>query len=110
VEGSRIDAGPIPLTIKRAAKPDWGDEPLQIALGATEDLTAVAAINFYDTADRPIEATEAGSMSMNLGEQIQIEQYYNLTRKVDQLTIEVIYWSDLKTIEVPFEVEVGLGL
>lgn len=109
VEGARIDAGPIPLTIKRAGKPDWGDDPFQVTLGATVDMTAVAAVNFYDGAGKPIESTEAGSMSMNFGGQVQIERSYNLKRKVDQLTVEVIHWSDLKTVEVPFNVEVGLG-
>jgi hypothetical protein len=105
-----IEAGPIPLTIGKAGKPEWGEEPLEIVLQAKKRLDEVASIRFLDADGKEIESNESGSMTMAFGEEVSVERSYALTKMVDKVTVEVSYWTDMKTIEIPVDLTVSLGL
>jgi hypothetical protein len=105
-----IDAGPVAYTIKSVGKPDWGDKPLRITLETKQSVDAIAGIRFLDAAGAEIESSRAGSMTMSAFDEVQVTEEYDLAREVDQVTVEITYWMDLKTVKVPFDVTVRVGL
>ncbi|GJM23695.1 MAG: hypothetical protein DHS20C16_01100 [Phycisphaerae bacterium] len=105
-----IEAGPIPLTIGSAGKPEWGEEPLEIVLKAKKRLDEVASIKFLDADGKEIESNESGSMTMAFGEDVSVERSYALGKKVDKVTVEISYWTDMKALEIPVDLTVSLGL
>ncbi len=107
---AKIEAGPIPLTIGSAGKPEWGEEPLEINLKATKRLDEVASIRFLDADGKEIESNESGSMTMAFGDEVSVERSYALTKKVEKVTVEISYWTDMKDLEIPVDLTVSLGL
>lgn len=108
--GTKIEAGPVPFTIKEVGKPEWGDAQLQITLHATQNLDALAGVRFLDADGTEIESSESGSMTMTTNDEVQIDQSYDLAKAVDELTIELTYWTDMHTVTVPFEKTFSIGL
>jgi hypothetical protein len=129
--GTVIDAGPIPLRIKRAGQPQWGgNEPLGVMFEAKQNLDSIATIRFFEGTGKEIEAKEVsrnhGRLSPGdvvtavLGNHSDhattkpawsfsaIE--YRLKTKVDSAKVVITYWSDMKPVAVPFDLTVGLGL
>lgn len=110
--GSEIKAGAIPFTIKEAAEPKWGskDYPWSVTLVAKKDLTSIADIAFYDAAGKKVESSRGSSSRMSFGSNVTITQTYRLKAKLDTAKVVVTYWTDLKKVEVPVNLKVGVGL
>ncbi len=108
-EGATITTGPVKFEIVRVGKPEWGDEPLAITLGVGQDLDGVAAIRFLDATGDPIEYRDGGTMSSRIGKKVDIKRTFRLTRSVVKLTVEIDYWTDMTTLEVPVKTKVSLG-
>ncbi|MHC4091528.1 MAG: hypothetical protein ACYSVY_14860 [Planctomycetota bacterium] len=108
--GAKIKAGPIPFTIKKVGKPDWGEEPLQITLETNQATDTIASVRFLDDKGKEIKSSAAGGSRMSLGSQVQIEKNYNLQEKVVSVTVEITYWTDMRPLEVPFNVTATVGL
>lgn len=107
--GTVIRAGAIPLTIKSAGKPQWGDMPLQVSLEASQELTDIQSIEFFDAAGKKIESTSGGGGSMRFGGIVTITRDYQLKEKVDLAKVVVTYWMDAKTVSVPLDFKIGVG-
>lgn len=108
--GTKFEAGPIPMTVKEAGKPEWGDEPLEITLEANKNLDSLASVRFLDAEGNEIEASDSGSSSMTFGDEVTVNRSYKLGKMVDTATIEMTYWTDLKPLEVPFDLTITVGL
>ena len=108
--GAKVNAGAVPFEITEVGKPDWGDEPLQIKLTTHQEIPEIAEIKFLDNAGREIESSQAGTMTTTMFNKVTVERYFNLSRKTDSLAVAITYWTDMKTVSVPFSVEAGLGL
>ncbi len=109
-KGGKIQAGPVDLTIEEVGKPGWGDMPMQVSLKADRDLTDIAAVRFLDEQGKAIESESAGSSRMSFGDQVTVTREYRLAREVEAVTVEIDVWTDLRTVEVPFDVTTGVGL
>lgn len=107
---AKVNAGPIEMTIGRAGKPEWGEEPLEIVLQAKKRLDEIASIRFLDADGKEIESSPSGSMTMAFGDDVSVERSYALTKKVDKVTVEISYWTDMKDLEVPLDLTASLGL
>jgi hypothetical protein len=108
--GTKVEAGAVPLEVTKVGEPEWGDDPLQITLKATQDMSKVAAIAFFDGNGNAIESSDAGWTSMRSFNVVSIEKSFNLKKKVDSATIAVTYWVDMRDEEIPFKVTASLGL
>ena len=103
-------AGPFEFEITAAGKPDWGDDPLQITLKTSRDVAAIKSIKFLDSDGKEIKSSGAGSQSMTSGANTVYERSINLSKQIDAATIELTLWKDMKKIEIPFDLNVGVGL
>lgn len=106
---TEIKAGEISFVISKVGKPDWGDEPLEVTLKASTDLTSVAGVRFLDADGKEIESSVSSEMSMSFNESVTVERGYKLARKVDTATIEVTCWMNLEKVNVPVDVTTGVG-
>ncbi|MHC5053423.1 MAG: hypothetical protein ACYTKD_01760 [Planctomycetota bacterium] len=109
-KGAKITAGPVPFTISEVGKPQWGAEPLEVTLHAERDISAIAKVRFLDAAGKEIETEDGGTSRMGMMGKVSVEKAFRLARKVDRATIEITYWDDMKTLEVPFDLKVSMGL
>lgn len=107
---STADSGPIPLTITKVGKPEWGSEPLGVTFRANQDTSAIADIRFFDVKGSPIEVRQAGTTRMGTPERMTVDISFALTRKVDVVNMEIDYWKDLRQLVVPFDIRASVGL
>lgn len=110
-KGTKLDAGPVAITIKEAGKPQWGDEPLEVTFEMGKGGEAVAAVRFLDDQGKEIKSGESssGSMTSN-GAVVGVEKSYRLAKQVAVATVEITYWTDMKSVQVPFDLAVSVGL
>ena len=108
--GTKVRAGRIPFEISKVGDPDWGEAPLQITLKTDKDCSAISEIKFLDAAGKEIRSSDAGTMSMSGMGMTQVEKSFNLSEKVETVTVAVTYWMDMAEKKVPFSVKAGLGL
>lgn len=107
--GSKVTVGPVPLEITKVGKPDWGDAAMAVTFKATQKLDGIAGISFSSQGQK-IETKDGGYTSMQSFNIIKVEKTINFPRKVVAATIEIEAWQDMKHLEVPFNLTVGLGL
>jgi hypothetical protein len=86
---------------------DGGDSGTTLTFGATIQIRDdLKDIRFLGADGQPLELWGRGSMTM--GNAVQLE--YVLKEKPERVAIELDWWQGLEALEIPFEVEVGLGL
>jgi hypothetical protein len=110
--GSAVKAGAVAFTITETGKPQWGgdDEVFAVTLEAKQDISAVAGIEFFDTAGKKIESKRGMSSSMSFGNNVSVTWTYNLKAKADAAKIVISYWTDMQKLTVPVNLKVGLGM
>jgi len=109
-KGTRFEVGPFKLEVHSAGKPDWGDAPLAVTFRTKQDLDALKTVKFFDAQGKPIEAEPSGSGRFGFGGDVTYERTFSLSRKVEAATLEIVYWEDLETVEIPFDLKVGVGM
>ncbi|MCY3023220.1 MAG: hypothetical protein NTW87_29945 [Planctomycetota bacterium] len=109
---TKVAAGPIPFTITKVGKPEWGGDEAAfcITLEAKQDLSSVADIQFQDAAGKKIEGRRGSTSRMGFMNNVTITWEYNLKAKADAARIVITYWTDMKKVTVPFALNVGVGL
>jgi len=95
--------------ISKAGKPQWGDDPFMVELEVKRDIPEVAEVLFYDDQGELIESDEGGASRMGFFKKVTVQKSYNLKRKVKSFRVEVKVWTDMKEVEVPFDLTFGIG-
>lgn len=104
--GAKVTLGAISFSIEKVGKPEWGEEPLQIDMRSSDDLSAIAALTFTKADGSAIKATRGSSWSGGGTS----EWNYLLGEKVDAVTITATIWTDLKKQQIPFDLTIDVGL
>lgn len=109
---TKIAAGPIPFTITKTGKPEWGgdDAAFAVTLEAKQDLHNVAEVQFFDAAGKKIEAKRGSSSRMGFMNNVTVTWEYNLKAKAETAKIVITYWMDMRQVSVPFALRLGVGL
>jgi hypothetical protein len=130
-EGTAITAGPIPLTIvaveqgrgitsasNQEAASDlligsmgkfYGTVGMTITLRASEDLSRIAAIHFYDQYGNKVNSGVIITCTKNPEGKPVVEQKIGVAGRLDWATLEVEFWTGLEEKDVPFSVSAGLS-
>ncbi len=103
---SKIKAGEMELEITAIGKPSWGDAKLCVTLKGKGDSSVIKDIRFFDGSGKEVEAERSTTSSWG----DSFEWQYNLMEKINSANIKVTTWTDLKNIEVPFEIKTGIGV
>jgi hypothetical protein len=109
-EGTVVKAGPLSLTIKKVGKPDWGDDPMAVTFKADRKLGDVKGIIFKDAQGKVIGTSPGGTSTMRFGGRVAVEKTINFKEAASSATMVVTFWTDMKTISVPFKIKTGVGL
>jgi hypothetical protein len=81
-----------------------------LSLESKQNTDAVRTVRFLDAEGKQVESDAAGSGYMGFGGDITYSLSYSLSGVPETATIEIEYWEDLKTLEIPFDVTAGVGL
>ena len=103
---SKVKAGDMELEISSVGKPSWGDAKLSINFKGKGDPSVIKEVQFFDEAGKEIESER--SMTSSWGG--SFEWQYNLMDKVGKANVKVTTWTDLKNIEVPFDIKATVGV
>jgi hypothetical protein len=108
----KINAGPIPLIITRAGKPQWSSDGYEFAivLEAKQDLDSIVDIQFFDATGKKIEANRFSTSSSGFTNDVSVTWEYQMKHKVDAAKVVITYWTDMKTVTVPLNMKIGVGL
>jgi len=109
-KGSKLTAGPVPWVITKVGKPDWGDAKLAVSVSGSVSHDAIKQLVFLDAAGKEIEHSVGMRSSSGWGNRMTYGVTYNLKKKVDAVTVKVIYFEKTETITIPVDLEVGVGL
>ena len=107
---TKIKTGVTEMEINSVGKPSWGDMALSITFKGKGDLSAIKEVKFYDEAGTEIESKKGSTSSWGFGGPKTFSVEYQIKKKVGKATIKVTYWSDLKSVEVPLNIKVGIGV
>jgi hypothetical protein len=116
-DGTKITAGPVPMTVK----PGQGfgvnlpgqpaaDQGTTIILRTERPLAAITSVAFFDAAGQEIKSQKTGFNAAGVGENVQIETWYRLEKKVDKVGVKVTYFEKIVNLSVPVDLTVGIGL
>ena len=109
-KGTTLKLGDVPVSISEIGSDSMGDDnKMQVTFHATHALTAVKTIRFLKSDGSEIKSRYSGSSSMSFGGAGSFDSTYNLAEKVDKATVEVTWWGSLQTVELPLNLDVGLG-
>ncbi len=109
--GTVIKAGPIPFTVKKLGKPQWGDAVFTVTFEAKQSLDSVAEIQFYDvTSGKKLDAKGGMTSRSSFGSQVTETRAYNFKKRVGSAKVVITYWTDKHNVTVPFSKVIDLGL
>ncbi|HIG84400.1 MAG TPA: hypothetical protein EYG40_02555 [Verrucomicrobia bacterium] len=110
-KGTNLKVGDIELTVTKAGKPSFGNDPLELEFETkNKAITMVAGVKFYDAAGKEIESHGTGSSSMGFNKNFTYGQSYGLKKSVaEKVVLEFEVWTDLAEKKIPFSVAAGIG-
>lgn len=104
-EGTEFALGNTKLTVSLA---EMREGAFRVTLSGKGDRTQFSEIQFQDRDGNSIEAAQQANWENTATGEFHLG--YRLEKPVAKAKIIVAVWADLKTIEVPFSVQTGLGL
>jgi hypothetical protein len=108
--GATLKAGALSLTVEKAGKPDWGDDPLAVTIKMSAATNPVSRIRFLDAAGQEIPSRRTSTSSMRMPGVYVINWEYSLKKAVETASVEVTLWKDLQEMTVPVKLEFGIGM
>ena len=108
--GEKIEAGTIPFEIVKFGKPQWGKEKFEITLKADSKLDSIAEFIFYDDKGNKIEHKTGGRTSSSSFGKTVVRKGFKFPKAIDNIVLEVVYWTDMKTENIPLNLKAGLGM
>lgn len=108
-DGSKLTAGPVPMTIGDVGDSEYGDMKMQFELKFEQDDSAIKEMVFLDAAGNEIEHEYMGSSSFGFGDKKSYTRTMGLAKKVASVTVKVTYFEKIEPLEVPLDLAVGVG-
>jgi len=92
-------------TVEAMEASEWSDN-VELGLGmSAAQKSQIKEIRFFDGGGKELEVEGTGYMVMGSHATLT----FGLPEGLTEATIEVEWWKDLEEVELPFEIEVGLG-
>jgi len=96
--------------LKKGDKFSLGDNfELEIELKWDRDIPELAKIKFYDEAGKEVEFRKGASSRFGSLGKVVISRSYRFKKKPGKLKVEMDLWSDLESVSVPMNMNVGLA-
>lgn len=107
LEAGPLEAGEAEIAIEQVQQPEMGQHPMTVTL----TLEGEAASTFAGAALRGTEGEELTDRRLSrmvMMDTVRVQ--YGLIEPAEEATITLNFHEDLETVEVPVELETGLGL
>ncbi len=108
--GESVKLGPITTKISSVEDSNFGEPTTNITFETNQSLDVISGLKFLDGQGKELESSSAGSSSFGFGNQMTYSRGYQVQGKPRTLTVEVTYFASTRTISLPVDIEVDLGL
>ena len=109
-KGQAIEHGPVPMKVSNVSEGGFGGGALKVDISSEVPLTAVKAFEFLDAAGVVLEVTDNGKSSMSMGDRTTYTRSFGLPEKVDAVTLRIVSYEKVETVELPVSIAFGPGL
>lgn len=109
-KGAKIEFGPIPMTISNVEKSSFGGSAINVQISSDQRMDAIKEIVFLDGKGKPIDAKSMGSGSFGMGGKKTYTKSYGLPKRVAEVSLRIVSYTKMETVEVPIKLSMGLGL
>jgi hypothetical protein len=111
VTGTKFSVGPFAYTIESTREVDLGESKCLLTLESGQPFDeAIREISFLDPAGKPMKSQlYSNGRGVNNGIQIY-NGMFGLDRKVEKVTMRIVYFEKFERMHVPVDVTTGLGL
>lgn len=109
-KGAKIEFGPVPMTIGNVEASSFGGSKLSVQLSSDQDMEAIKKIEFLDAKGKVIDAKSMGSGSFGFGGKKTYTKTFGLPKKIDSVTLRIVSHANMKTVELPLKLSMGVGL
>ncbi|MFW6336698.1 MAG: hypothetical protein ACOC3G_06190, partial [Phycisphaeraceae bacterium] len=101
--------GDVSFTVESAKASEWQDDVYEVTFRSTDNLDDIAGLKF-EADGKTIDARRGATSRSGMGENITTRWTYSFKEKLDAASVAADVWVELESHDVPFELEVGLGL
>jgi hypothetical protein len=114
-DGSTFTAASITFTVQPTTGGAADRPEFRVVLWSDEPLESIRNVRFFDSNGTEIESALTGKAYMGgvpiVGKRgkPRYNHEYSLHKKVEEVAVEVSYWGKVETIEVPIQIESGVG-
>lgn len=109
-KGSKLTVGPVPWTIEKVGEPDYGNAALGITVTGSVSHATIKKLVFLDADGKEVEHSIGARFSSGARNHMTYNVTYNFKKKVDVVTVKVIYFEKTEIVTIPIDLEVGVGL
>ncbi len=97
------------LKVKSSGKPDFGDDPFEIALSTNRKMDNFAGIRFYTKDGEPVESGRRGSSWMSFGGRGSGEVVFSFEEAHTELIVALEIWTGLEEKTLKVDLDAGLA-
>lgn len=109
-KGQKITVGKYKFEVSKVAKPQFGEDPLEITLDVKGgDLDKVAKFQFLKPDGTPIKTSDSGSSTMSFGKLKSVSKSFRIGEKATKAILSLELWLDRKAVKIPVDVKVSVG-
>lgn len=106
----KIACAPIPLTLGSVETSSFGGSALKVQFASSQRMDAIKEILFLDKSGKQIDAKSMGTGSFGFGGKKTYTRTFGLPKKMASVTVKIVSYAKMETIEVPVKLSMGLGL
>lgn len=109
-KGAEFEAGGMRFLVSRVESPEWAEGKLNVTFQVNQHPSKIVSMQFKDDDGNPIFSSLVSSGRFTINNRATYDQTYGLAEEIDEVNIDIVYWSDVKTRKLPFSVKAALGL
>ena len=98
------------MTIGDVEDAKFGDSVVSVGITSNERMDGVKEIHFLDAQGKQMEAQSMGESSFGFAGKKTYTKTFGLPQKLDEVTVRIVSYANMETIEVPVKLSVGVGL
>lgn len=97
------------FTVESAKPSEWQDDVYEVTFRSRDNLDDIAGLKFESDGEK-IDARRGVTSTSGMGDNITTRWTYSFKEKLEGASVAADVWVELESHDVPFELEVGLGL
>ena len=108
-EDESFKVGDATFTVKSAKPSQWQDDVYEVTFRTPDNVDAIAELTF-EREGQAVESRRSMTSRMGMGDDVTTQWTYSFEDKLESANVAADVWVGLETHDVPFDIDVGLGL